>query len=86
MSAFPCRECGCVENTACCNYWSLRSDGKPLLCSACDPEIGQWHGQFERRSASGMQVDTEGHLWSLGAIPPRHLTILGVVLPAKDPA
>jgi hypothetical protein len=24
----------------------------PLVCSACDPAIGQWHGQFPRQSAA----------------------------------
>lgn len=55
MSLFQCYECGCRENTATCNFWS-NGDGlqrgtpsKPwMLCSACDPGIGQWHGQFER--------------------------------------
>lgn len=55
MSLFQCYECGCRENTATCNFWS-RMDGewrgvqsKPwMLCSACDPDIGKWHGQFER--------------------------------------
>lgn len=33
MSLFMCRECGCVENTACCNYWSAKMDKTPLLCA-----------------------------------------------------
>lgn len=52
MSLFQCEECGCRENTAVCNYWS-RNDADSAckgrkLCSACDPDIGKWHGQFER--------------------------------------
>lgn len=55
MSLFQCYECGCRENTAACNFWP-RMDGqwrgqgsKPwMLCSACDPDIGKWHGKFER--------------------------------------
>lgn len=57
MSLFQCYECGCRENTATCNFWSnMPEEGqwrgveaKPwMLCSACDPEIGQWHDQFTR--------------------------------------
>lgn len=58
MSLFQCYECGCRENTATCNFWSNMDgqDGrwrgvvsKPwMLCSACDPKIGEWHGEFER--------------------------------------
>ena len=55
MSLFQCYECGCRENTATCNFWS-RLDGQwrgvPsrswMLCSACDPDIGRWHGKFPR--------------------------------------
>jgi len=55
MSLFQCYECGCRENTATSNFWS-RQEGpwrelpsQPwMLCSACDPEIGKWHGRFER--------------------------------------
>jgi hypothetical protein len=48
MSLFLCTECGCIENTACCNYWVRKDKAKPI-CSACDPDIGRWHGRFERR-------------------------------------
>lgn len=57
MSLFQCYECGCCENTATCNFWSRMTGGgkwrgvepQPwMLCSACDPEIGQWHDQFPR--------------------------------------
>lgn len=55
MSLFQCYECGCRENTATSNFW-LRVEGvwrglqsQPwMLCSACDPSIGEWHGEFER--------------------------------------
>jgi len=55
MSLFQCHACGCRENTATCNFWS-RMDGKwrglpsqPwMLCTACDPDIGTWHGDFDR--------------------------------------
>lgn len=55
MSLFQCHECGCRENTATCNFWSrveCHWRGVPslpwMLCSACDPAIGKWHGQFQR--------------------------------------
>jgi hypothetical protein len=54
MSLFQCSKCGCCENTACSNYYWNRYQAKkhlkPVedLCSACDPDIGKWHGEFER--------------------------------------
>ena len=57
MSLFQCYECGCIENTATCNFWSNMPVGgkwrgveaKPwMLCSACDPAIGKWHDRFPR--------------------------------------
>lgn len=52
MSLFQCEACGCRENTATSGYWFREKEGNPCagrkLCSACDPSIGQWHGQFER--------------------------------------
>lgn len=90
MPLFACRECGCVENTACSNYWSRTTlEGKSALCSACDPKIGKWHGKFTRRPAAGMLVDQEGHLWGQAEGMPSHSIILGVVLAAehsKEPA
>lgn len=47
MSIFVCEECGCIENTALSRF-HMRGDG-PALCSACDPEIGRWHGHFAKR-------------------------------------
>lgn len=82
MPIFPCRECGCIENTACSNYWSrIQLENKPALCSACDPDIGQWHGEFARRSAAGMLVDQNGHLWSTNGSVPKHYQVLGSVAP-----
>lgn len=46
MPLFKCRECGCVENTACGNYWC--STDHPT-CSECD--TGVWHGRFEKIDA-----------------------------------
>lgn len=82
MPIFACRECGCIENTACCNYWwRTQMENKTALCSACDPKIGKWHGEFTRRSASGMLVDENGHLWGRDESVPKHCKILGAVLP-----
>ena len=50
MSLFVCEECRTVENTALCGFWLWRTpegSGR-ALCSACDPEIGKWHGRFPR--------------------------------------
>jgi len=50
MPIFKCEKCEAVENTACCNFWTRRSNGQPLLCSECDPDIGEWHNLFEKRN------------------------------------
>lgn len=80
MPIFACRECCCIENTALSNYWSAAARKKPALCSACDPAIGKWHGEFQHRSASGFLVDESGHLWSTAETMPKHYKILGAVL------
>ena len=53
MSLFNCEECGVVENTALCFFWSRNMKDAPQkgrkLCSQCDPQIQRWHGRFERR-------------------------------------
>jgi hypothetical protein len=51
MALFPCSKCGCDDDTALCNYWSARLKELPVLCSACDPKISKWHGEFPRRFA-----------------------------------
>jgi hypothetical protein len=48
MSLFQCSKCGCAEDTALCHYWSARLQSTAPICSACDPKIGKWHGEFER--------------------------------------
>lgn len=49
MSLFQCEECGCRENTACCDYWvRYKKEDKRLLCSVCDPDISKWHNRFPR--------------------------------------
>jgi hypothetical protein len=49
MAIFRCSKCGCDDDTALCNYWSARLQETPTICSACDPKIGKWHGEFPRK-------------------------------------
>lgn len=50
MPLFICESCGCVENTALCNYWTNHCVYKlPALCSECDPYTAEWHGAFPKR-------------------------------------
>lgn len=49
MPCFICTKCGCMENTAVSKYWKRRSEGRELVCSACDEEIGKWHGRFPKK-------------------------------------
>jgi hypothetical protein len=73
-----CRQCGCVDNTACAgSYWYNRAYGKPLVCSECGS--GTWHGRFAKRSAAGMLVDQDGHLWSTEESLPTNYKIMGEV-------
>jgi hypothetical protein len=64
MPFFRCNECYCAEDTALSNFWSARVQQMPALCSACDPKIGKWHGEFARESARGWLPDERGFLWS----------------------
>jgi hypothetical protein len=48
LSRFQCCKCGCAEDTALCHYWSARLQDLAPICSACDPKIGRWHGEFAR--------------------------------------
>lgn len=65
MPLFQCDNCGCVENTALCNYWSAEMEAMTeRKCSGCDPQIGQWHGKFPKRHAEGMLKSPLGHLYS----------------------
>ena len=72
MSVYRCSQCGCMENTACSNYWSQRhpmtQDGEKInplsiLCTQCDPEFKKWHGMFPRTSAQGMILCSDGFLY-----------------------
>jgi len=82
MPLFQCKKCGCVENTALGHYWMPRGLGEPVLCSECGPEQ-KWHGHFLKRSASGMLIDQNGHLWSKRQVEegqlPKGYTIQGEV-------
>ena len=62
MSFFRCSNCGCVEDTALCNYWAARIRDTPTLCSGCDCKIDKWHGQFPRESAENWITDERGFL------------------------
>ena len=66
MSLFQCYECGCRENTATSNFWTRQEGpwrGLPsqpwMLCSACDPEIGKWHGRFERKYLGNLCINPQ---------------------------
>src|SRR4029077_19590157 len=63
MSFFRCSNCGCVEDTALCNYWVARIRDTPTVCSGCDCNIGKWHGQFPRESAENWITDERGFLF-----------------------
>lgn len=65
MSLFRCEECGVVENTATSHYWfrEQQADSR-ALCSQCDPEIGRWHGIFER-----VDADAAGYVPRAGDSP-----------------
>lgn len=91
MPLFMCRKCGSVENTALSNYWTTEMEayraGKrhEPLCSACDPEIGAWHGQFERRLATDYVQNRSKHLYTKAEAEDRakHMgPFTPVVLPA----
>jgi hypothetical protein len=63
MAFFQCSSCGCAEDTTLCHYWSARLRETPALCSACDPRIGKWHGQFPRESGKNWITDKRGLLF-----------------------
>lgn len=81
MPLYQCMHCGCVENTALAKYWQRKMEGLALFCSACDPEIQHWHGQFPQHSAFGMLRDGQGHLWRPRELMslPKTCTIVGIV-------
>jgi hypothetical protein len=62
MPLFSCTKCNCVEDTALCHYWSARLRQTSAVCSACDPTIGKWHGEFPKESAQGWISERGGFL------------------------
>lgn len=62
MPLFACSNCNCVEDTALCHYWGARLRQSATVCSACDPTIGKWHGEFPREAADGFINDRDGFL------------------------
>lgn len=94
MPLYMCTACGSVDNTATGGYWEqeLRAykAGKKFepLCSACNPDIGAWHGKFERRSAGGYVSDLRGFLYTADEATNRakHMgPFKPVALPASRP-
>lgn len=83
MPLFKCSVCHCVENTALGHYWVPNSEGEPVLCSEC--HTGEWHGQFDKKSATGWLIDDNGTLWSKKQVDagllPKHYKIVGEVPP-----
>jgi hypothetical protein len=68
MPLFPCSKCNCIEDTALCHYWSARLRQTSAVCSACDPTIGKWHGEFPKESAQGLISDQNGFLLDKRAV------------------
>jgi hypothetical protein len=68
MPLFPCSKCNCIEDTALCHYWSARLRQTSPICSACDPTIGKWHGEFPKESAYGWTYDGSGFLLDKRAV------------------
>lgn len=91
MPLFACESCNCIENTATSGFWANKMRKRALLCSECDPQIGKWHGVFDKITAVGMLIDNFGYLWSkrnlegkLTELPPGY-QIVGEVV-AKPPS
>jgi len=66
MSVFACSRCLCLENTNNCNFWKRACAGakaRDHLCSECDPDIGKWHGRFQKKSAVGSFIGTDGFVY-----------------------
>lgn len=48
MSLYACALCNTMDDTLLTNFHLYIRAGKGVLCSACDPEIGEWHGRFPK--------------------------------------
>jgi hypothetical protein len=68
MPLFPCSKCNCIEDTALSHYWSARLRQTAAVCSACDPTIAKWHGEFPQESANGWVTDRSGFLLDKGSV------------------
>lgn len=66
MPIFKCSKCGMLDNTAISGYWARQMDSLPALCAECNPEIGKWHGEFERVTpeSQGYVEGPDGFLYS----------------------
>lgn len=73
MPLYMCSACGCIENTATGGYWAQQMNNwekngqdAPFapLCSEHNPEIGKWHGEWPKKSASGYVRSIEGYIYS----------------------
>ena len=87
MALFPCSKCGCVEDTALCHFWSARLRQMPAVCSACDPMIGKWHGEFPKEPAEGWTNDERGFLiWNRRELEDwlgQPIEVIGKVSPSR---
>ncbi len=68
MPLFACSKCNCAEDTALSHFWGARVRQQSALCSACDPTIGKWHGEFARESADDFVRDRQGFLLDKRAV------------------
>lgn len=81
MPLFMCRKCGSIDNSALAGgYWYARAYNKPeqMVCTECG--TGLWHGQFPKKSAGGMLIDQDGHLYGTDEHLPKNYKIMGVVM------
>jgi hypothetical protein len=89
MPLFACAKCNALENTALSNYWINQRDGKPLVCSACDPEIAEWHSEWVKCSAAGYGIGDDGFIYSPAEVAsrdyPKRVRIVGTVAADPDP-
>lgn len=78
MPLFQCSSCGCLENTGLSEFWVQRDFEKVNpKCSEC--YTGKWHGQFEKKPATGYKIDQRGFLWTGQEILPPHVVLVGEV-------
>jgi hypothetical protein len=66
MPLFKCAKCHAIENTALSNHAVDWCEGRDPICSEC--ETGRWHGRFPKRHAVGMNLASDGFLYSDEAV------------------